>query len=138
MYRILSIAMGTPNPTHKPYYSKTELPVDIRPTTRWSNPSKIISFDPWGSLFVGEIESGLDITPSIAVAKGHLKMSKLDDGAKMGDIEVDGSIVLNKEWTGVGHGWALRPRLNLCGTFMEWLNGMSLSLFVFTCSEGIA
>jgi hypothetical protein len=64
---------------------------------------------------VKEIESGLDIRPSIAVAKAYLKMSELDDTARKGDIVVDGSIMLNKEWTGVERGWALRPRLNLCG-----------------------
>lgn len=39
-------------------------------------------------------EQGLDIRPSIAVTKAHLKMSELDDAARKGDMVVDGSIVL--------------------------------------------
>jgi len=101
--------MGTPKPTHKPDYWKTEPPIDIPPHSKWSNLSKIISFDPWGHLipsgFAKEIESSLDIRQGIAIAKAHLKMSKLDDTARKGDIVVDGSIVLNKEWTGVECGW---------------------------------
>ncbi|EDR00931.1 uncharacterized protein LACBIDRAFT_312928 [Laccaria bicolor S238N-H82] len=109
IYRALSIAMGTLNPTHKPDYSQTEPPVDIPPNPTWSDPSKIVSFDPWGhlvpSVFAKEVESGLDIRPSIAVTKAHLKMSELDDAARKGDIEVDGSILLKS-----------RPVMNVDGT----------------------
>ncbi|KAF8151311.1 GTP cyclohydrolase N terminal-domain-containing protein [Crassisporium funariophilum] len=98
IYRALSIAMGTLSPTHKPDYSMTEPPVNIPPNPTWSDPSKIVSFDPWGhlvpSVFAKEIGGGLDVRPSIAVTKAHLKMSELDDAARKGDIEVDGAVVL--------------------------------------------
>jgi hypothetical protein len=110
--------MGTLSPTHKPDFSKTEPPVNIPPQPSWSDPSKIVSFDPWGhlvqTLFAKEIEEdGLDIRPSIAVTKAHLKMSELDESARKGDITVDGKIVLesrplknedgteNTNWPGV-------------------------------------
>ncbi|KAH9480916.1 Uracil-regulated protein 1 [Psilocybe cubensis] len=99
IYRALSIAMGSLSPTHKPDYSLTEPPVDIPPNPTWYDPSKIVSFDPWGhvvpQVFQKEIEEqGLDVRPSIAVTKAHLKMSELDDAARKGDIKIDGSIVL--------------------------------------------
>lgn len=98
IYRALSIAMGTLNPSHKPDYSHTQPPFDIPPNPAWADPSQIVSLDPWGhlipSVFAKEIEAGLDVRPSIAVTKAHLKMSELDDAARRGDLEVDGSIVM--------------------------------------------
>ncbi|KDR71226.1 hypothetical protein GALMADRAFT_75184 [Galerina marginata CBS 339.88] len=110
IYRALSIAMGALNPTHKPDYSNTEPPVSIPPNPAWADPSKIVSFDPWGhlvpSVFREEVEGrGLDVRPSIAVTKAHLKMSELDDAARRGDIVVDGSVVLRS-----------RPLMNVDGT----------------------
>ncbi|KAF8808776.1 cyclohydrolase [Phlegmacium glaucopus] len=106
IYRALSIAMGSLSPTHKPDYSHTEPPVSIPPNPAWYDPTKIVSFDPWGhlvpSVFRAEIEEmGLDARPSIAVTKAHLKMSELDDAARKGDITVDGHIVLKSETSGV-------------------------------------
>lgn len=56
-----------------------------------------MAFDPWGHLvqvvFKDEMYSGLDIRPSIAVTKAHLKMSELDDAARKGTLVVDGNLV---------------------------------------------
>jgi len=89
--------MGSLSPSHKPDYSQTEPPVDIPPQPSWSDPTKIVSFDPWGHLvptvFKKEGEE-LDVRPSIAVTKAHLKMSELDEAARTGRLVVDGKIVL--------------------------------------------
>lgn len=102
IYRALSIAMGTLSPTHKPDYSLTSPPIDLPPNQAWADPKKIVSFDPWGhvvpDVFKHEIEDlGLDIRPSIAITKAHLKMSELDEEARKGTIKVDGSIVLRSQ-----------------------------------------
>ncbi|KII86729.1 hypothetical protein PLICRDRAFT_43380 [Plicaturopsis crispa FD-325 SS-3] len=99
IYRALAIAMGTLSPTHKPDYSSTEPPVDIRPRSTWADPYKIVSFDPWGHLvpqvFKHEMQDeGLDIHPSIAITKAHMKLSEIDEAAKRGELEIDGKIVL--------------------------------------------
>lgn len=39
-------------------------------------------------------EAGLDVRPSIAITKAHLKMSELDDAARRGELVVDGVVVL--------------------------------------------
>jgi hypothetical protein len=62
--------------------------------------------DPWGhlvpSVFRNEIEEmGLDVRPSIAVTKAHLKMSELDDAERKGDITIDNHIVLKSAISGV-------------------------------------
>ena len=106
IYRALSIAMGSLDPTHKPDYSNTEPPVSIPPNPAWYDPTKIVSMDPWGHLvptvYHNEIEEkGLDVRPSIAVTKAHLKMCELDDAERKGDIAIDGHIVLKSAISGV-------------------------------------
>ncbi len=95
IYRALAIGMGTLSPTHKPDYSLTEPPVSIPLHPQWKN---VVSFDPWGHLvptvFRSEIDSGLDVRPSIAVTKAHLKMSEIDESSRRGEIVIDGNIVL--------------------------------------------
>jgi hypothetical protein len=101
--------MGALSPTHKPDYSNTEPPVSIPPNPAWFDKTKIVSFDPWGhlvpSVYRQETQDGLDIRPSIAVTKAHLKMSELDDAARKGDLVVDGNVVLRS-----------RPGMNADGT----------------------
>lgn len=94
--------MGALDPTHKPNYALTNPPIDIPYNPAWSDPSKIVAFDPWGHLapqvFKHEIEDlGLDVRPSIAVTRSRLKMSELDDAARKGDLKLDGNIVLKSQ-----------------------------------------
>lgn len=65
----------------------------------WFDAKKIVSFDPWGHLvqqvFKEDMEGkGLDIRPSIAVTKAHIKLSELDEVSKKGELPIDGKIVL--------------------------------------------
>ena len=118
----MAIGMGALSPTHKPDYSKTEPPVSIPPQPSWSTPDKIVSFDPWGHLvpqvFRKEIEElGLDIRPSIAVTKAHMKMSEIDDSARKGEISVDGKIVLKS-----------RPSLNADGSQSDAYSGVEINV----------
>lgn len=99
IYRALAIAMGTLSPSHKPDYSKTDPAVSIPPQPAWADPTKIVSFDPWGHLvpqiFKHELEElGLDIRPSIAVTRAHMKLSEIDESARRGDLKIDGKILL--------------------------------------------
>ena len=94
--------MGSLSLIHKPDYSKTEPPASIPPQPSSSDPSKIVSFDPFGRLaqtvFAKEIEEdSLDIRPSIAITKAHLKMSELDESSGRGELGVDGKVVLRSQ-----------------------------------------
>ncbi|KAF5374238.1 hypothetical protein D9758_004726 [Tetrapyrgos nigripes] len=104
IYRALAIGMGTLSPSHRPDYSMTAPPVDIPPNESWWTPGRIVSFDPWGHLaaqiFANQLltkEAGgenLDIRPSIAVTRAHIKLSELDETVRRGEIDVDGKIVM--------------------------------------------
>ncbi|EIW59399.1 uncharacterized protein TRAVEDRAFT_122910 [Trametes versicolor FP-101664 SS1] len=99
IYRALAIAMGTLDPTHKPDYSMTEPAVSVPPQPSWSDPTKIVSFDPWGHLvpqvYKRELEElGLDVRPSIAVTRAHMKLSEIDDTVRKGGLTIDGKILL--------------------------------------------
>ena len=91
--------MGTLDPSHKPDFSKTEPAVPVPPQPAWSDPHKIVSFDPWGHLvpqvFRRELEElGLDVRPSIAVTRAHMKLSEIDETARKGELTVDGKILV--------------------------------------------
>jgi hypothetical protein len=114
--------MGALSPTHKPDYAKTEPPVSMPPQPSWYDASKIVSFDPWGHLvpqvFRKEIEElGLDVRPSIAVTKAHMKMSEIDEAARKGEIEVDGKIVLKS-----------RPLTNADGSESDAYSGVEVNV----------
>ena len=122
IYRALAIAMGTLDPSHKPDYSKTEPAVPIPPQPSWSDPSKIVSFDPWGHLvpqvYRRELqELGLDVRPSIAVTRAHIKLSELDETARKGELEIDGKIVLKS-----------RPLTNADGTESDAFSGIEVNV----------
>ncbi len=114
--------MGTLSPSHKPDYSKTEPAVPIPPQPSWYDPSKIVSFDPWGHLvpqvFKHEVEDlGLDVRPSIAVTRAHMKLSEIDESARKGDLKVDGKVLLKS-----------RPMLNPDGTESSADPGVEISI----------
>jgi len=114
--------MGALSPTHKPDYSQTEPPVSIPPQPSWADPTKIVSFDPYGHLVPTEFrkeieEQGLDIRPSIAVTKAHMKMSEIDEAARRGEIEVDGKIVLKS-----------RPLVNADGSISQAYSGVEINI----------
>ncbi|KAI5833506.1 hypothetical protein K523DRAFT_361071 [Schizophyllum commune Tattone D] len=121
IYRALSIAMGSLSPSHKPDYSMTEPPVDIPFNPTWADPSKIVSFDPWGHLvpqvYKKEIDGGLDVRPSIAVTRAHIKLSELDETARKGELEIDGKIVLKS-----------RPLTNEDGTESDAYSGIEINV----------
>jgi hypothetical protein len=79
-----------------------------------------VSFDPWGHLvptvFREEGEQ-LDIRPSIAITKAHMKMSEIDEAARKGDIPVDGKIVLKSQ-----------PAHNKDGSVSEEYSGVEINI----------
>lgn len=101
VYRALSIALGELNPNHRPDFTNTEPPFDCPPSKHWYDSSAIVSMDPWGhlapQLFKEELDAGIDIRPTIAMTRAHIKMPELDQAAASGRLPVDGKIVITSQ-----------------------------------------
>jgi hypothetical protein len=97
VYRALAMAAGKLAEDFKPDLTNTEPVEKIGPHPAWTDPSKIVSLDPWGadiaSVYKKELKEGYDIRPSIAVTKAHIRMAELDDLIRRGELEVDGKII---------------------------------------------
>jgi GTP cyclohydrolase II len=97
VYRALSIASGKFPAQHKPDLHNTYSPAKIGPYPQWSDPSKIVSLDPWGLdpqiHFEGLFKEGYDIRPTIAVTQAHLQIPELESAIAAGRLKVDGKIV---------------------------------------------
>ncbi len=98
LYRALAIAAGSLSPLHKPDLTDTAPPVKLGPHPQWSNPEKIVSLDPFGHLagevFKDLIADGIDIRPTIAVAKARLTVPEFKEEMRVGRLVPDGTIVL--------------------------------------------
>ena len=102
IYSALAIASGELPVNFKPNFENTEPPVEFKAQPQWGDPEKIVALDPWGhlvpSLFKKEIiTEGLDIRPTMAITKAHMRLLEIEGMVKNGKLSVDGKIVLNDE-----------------------------------------
>ncbi|KAJ3203950.1 Uracil-regulated protein 1 [Clydaea vesicula] len=97
VYRALSIAMRELDPDHKPDLYNTEPVFKFGPHKSWNDPNQIVSLDPFGAdigeLFKGQLKKGLDIRPTIAITRAHMRLAEIEDEVKRGLLKVDGKIV---------------------------------------------
>lgn len=97
LYRALAVASGALNPIQRPDLTNTAPTVQIGPYPQWTDPSKIVSLDPWGhmaqQIFASEIAEGHDIRPTIAITKARLTLPELAVDAAKGRLKVDGTLV---------------------------------------------
>jgi GTP cyclohydrolase II len=97
LYRALAIAAGSLNALHRPDLSNTAPTEPIGPHPQWSDPSKIVSLDPWGHLvgeaFAQQLAEGWDIRPTIAVTKARLTVPELKHAMRLDKLEPDGRVV---------------------------------------------
>jgi len=97
VYRALAVAAGKLDPVHVPDLTNTAPAIDIGPNDQWKNPHKIVSLDPYGHLisnvFCAELESGLDIRPTIAVTKARVNFPEIREAIKSGRLRPDGDVM---------------------------------------------
>jgi GTP cyclohydrolase II len=99
IYRALAVAIGDLPVNYRADYHNTQPPQAIGPFPQWADPEKIVSLDPWGALGIDLYEryitEGLDIRPTIAITKAHMKLSEIEQAVKDGRVQVDGKVVVN-------------------------------------------
>lgn len=98
IYHALAVAIGDLPANHKPDYTNTEPPFEVGPHESWN---KIVSLDPFGhmvqQIYKPQIDGGLDIRPTIAMTKAHMRIPEIEKSVTVGNLKVDGHVVLNKE-----------------------------------------
>ena len=99
-YFALAVASKNLELDHKPDFTNTEPAEEIGPFGTWGDPKKIVAMDPFGHLapwlFKDVIsQEGVDIRPTIAITKAHMKLPELDQSVKSGRLKPDGKICLN-------------------------------------------
>lgn len=97
-YRALAVATGDLCPDHQPDFQGTQPAPAIGPFPQWSDPSKIVTFDPWGHRtaqdFRADIAAGRRLRPSIAVTTGHLAISEIARAIADHALTPDGTVLL--------------------------------------------
>ncbi|KAI6090828.1 putative GTP cyclohydrolase II [Hypoxylon rubiginosum] len=101
IYFALALASKQLNVNHRPDFTNTEPAVNIGPFPAWGDKKKIVAMDPWGHLptwlFSDLIDKeNVDIRPTIAVTKAHMKLPELEESVRRGRLVPDGKVCLNE------------------------------------------
>ncbi|RYO90192.1 hypothetical protein DL764_008479 [Monosporascus ibericus] len=93
IYFALALASKQLNANHRPNFTNTEPAASIGPFPQWGDKKKIVAMDPWGHLapwlFADTIEKeNVDIRPTIAITKAHMKLPELQESVRSGRLFV--------------------------------------------------
>lgn len=100
IYHALAVASKNIDVDHKPDFTNTEPAVNIGPFPQWSDARKIVSMDPLGHLapwLFSNVtrDQDVQIRPTIAITKAHMKLPELEQSVRTGRLIPDGKICLN-------------------------------------------
>ncbi|OAQ68273.2 GTP cyclohydrolase II [Pochonia chlamydosporia 170] len=100
IYYALAVASKELDIDHRPDFTNTEPATQIGPFKQWGDSHKIVAMDPWGHLtpwtFKSIIEQeNVDLRPTIAITKAHMKLPELEESVKAGRLVPDGKVCLN-------------------------------------------
>lgn len=97
LYRALAVSSGTLDPIRRPDLTNTQPAVALGPFPQWSEPTRIVSLDPWGHLvtdnFAAEIAEGIDIRPTTAVTRARLDLPEMRAAISAGRLAPDGEVL---------------------------------------------
>ena len=99
VYRALAVAAGKLSADHRADLTDTAPTDRIGPFPQWTDPTTIVSLDPWGAMvtdaFADQIAAGIDIRPTIAVTKAQVILPEIADALAKGRLVPDGRILLD-------------------------------------------
>jgi GTP cyclohydrolase II len=97
VYRALAVSSGALNPGARPDLRDTSPVIEIGPHAQWFDAGKIVALDPWGHRvaddFKVEIDSGLDVRPTIAITRARLTLPEIREAIERGRLKEDGFIL---------------------------------------------
>ncbi|KAF2157944.1 hypothetical protein K461DRAFT_326101 [Myriangium duriaei CBS 260.36] len=99
IYHALGVAAAKADVDHRPDFTNTEPAATIGPFPSWGDKKKIVAMDPWGHLspwlFSEYItKDGVDIKPTIAITRAHMKVPEIEDAVRKGRLVPDGKVCL--------------------------------------------
>ena len=99
-YFALAVASRNLDLEHKPDFTNTEPAATIGPFETWGDRKKIVAMDPYGHLapwiYKNHIDNeDIDIRPTIAITRAHMKLPELEQSVRSGRLKPDGKICLN-------------------------------------------
>lgn len=66
--------------------------INVGPYPSWANPHTIVSIDPFGAdvarLYGKQIAQGLDIRPTIAMTRAHMRVAEIEEIVQKGKLGV--------------------------------------------------
>ena len=88
----MAIASGTLDPEYVPNYTNTEPAAQIGPNPQWFEPTKIVTFDPFGALTQAvfapvEKFKKVDVRPTIAITRAHIDLPEIKQALKDGRLQ---------------------------------------------------
>ncbi|XMA12666.1 hypothetical protein WAI453_005457 [Rhynchosporium graminicola] len=100
IYYALAVASNEIAVDHRPDFTNTEPAANIGPFSQWADKKKIVSMDPLGHLapwlFKDIIDKeNVDIRPTIAITRAHMKLPELEESVRAGRLVPDGKVCLN-------------------------------------------
>lgn len=97
VYRALAVAAGTLDPEHMPDLKDTAPTTRIGPFPQWSDPTRIVSIDPYGHIvveaFADEFAKGFDIRPTIAITRARINMPEMTAAIAAGRLKPDNNVL---------------------------------------------
>ncbi|EJP63941.1 GTP cyclohydrolase II [Beauveria bassiana ARSEF 2860] len=102
VYYALAVASRELNTDHRPDFTNTEPAANIGPFAQWGDKKKIVAMDPWGHLTPWQYKDimekeNIDLRPTIAITKAHMKLPELEESVRLGRLVPDGKVCLNKQ-----------------------------------------
>ncbi|KAK8149499.1 Uracil-regulated protein 1 [Beauveria asiatica] len=102
VYYALAVASRELNTDHRPDFTNTEPAANIGPFAQWGDKKKIVAMDPWGHLTPWQFKDimekeNIDLRPTIAITKAHMKLPELEESVRLGRLVPDGKVCLNKQ-----------------------------------------
>ncbi|EIT80419.1 bifunctional GTP cyclohydrolase II/3, 4-dihydroxy-2butanone-4-phosphate synthase [Aspergillus oryzae 3.042] len=99
IYNALAIAAGDLPPDFRPDFKNSEPTFNFPWQPAWADKDKIVSMDPYGhdivNQFRDELNAGWDIRPTMAVTRANMKLAEIGEAVRDGQLDVDGSIVVD-------------------------------------------
>ncbi|CAG9956849.1 unnamed protein product [Clonostachys rosea f. rosea IK726] len=99
IYNALAIAAGDLPPNFRPNFENTQPTFQPPQQEAWGDFSKIVSMDAFGhnvsTYFKKHLDQGIDVRPTIAITRAHMRVAEIVDSIKSGSLPVDGDVVIN-------------------------------------------